>query len=135
MRFKLLFFLFFTSTILFAQEIGSVKNGTHSLKLIKMDEMYTFVYSDTNSKGTKTEKSFHFPNKDTVYNIINNGFKKFKSHQVIVLTDVDTVVKFQYSKLDNKILFKINHSNLKSKISGTSFYFTQNEIANLFGNP
>ncbi|MDP3359310.1 MAG: hypothetical protein Q8S41_08165 [Lutibacter sp.] len=133
MQIKLTLFLILMTASIFGQEIGHVKNGKHSVKLLKLDNLFSWVYSDVNSKTNHIEKSFNFPNKETIYNIIIEGFEKNNNHQIIVQTDQDTVVKFEYKKIKGMMLLNINHNNLNSKIAGTSTSLSREQFTALFG--
>ncbi|PKP37571.1 MAG: hypothetical protein CVT98_05925 [Bacteroidetes bacterium HGW-Bacteroidetes-15] len=128
----ILCFLLISSSI-FGQEIGSVKNGKYSVKLLKSDNLFSWVYSDVNSKSTHTEKSFNFPDKETIFNIILDGFERKNNHQIIVQTDQDTVVKFEYKKIKGEMRLNITHNNLISKIAGTSTSLSRQQLTVLFG--
>jgi len=133
MKIKLtLFFILLTASI-FGQEIGHVKNGKHSVKILKLENLFSWVYSDVNSKTAHTEKSFNFPNKETIYNIIIDGFENNNNHQIIVQTDQDTVVKFEYKKIKGEMLININHHNLSNKTAGTSTSLSRQQMMALFG--
>ena len=127
-----LLFILMTASI-FGQEIGSVKNGKHSMKLLKADNLFSWVYSDVNSKMTHLEKSFNFPNKETIYNIIIAGFENSNNHQIIVQTDQDTVVKFEYKKIKGQMLLNIIQHNLSNKTAGTSTSLNRQQMMALFG--
>ncbi|HEY9222459.1 MAG TPA: hypothetical protein VIO43_12895 [Lutibacter sp.] len=103
------------------------------MKLLKSDNLFSWVYSDVNSKTAHAEKSFNFPNKETIYNIIIEGFEKNNNHQIIVQTDQDTVVKFEYKKIKGEMRLNINHNNLNSKIAGTSTSLSRQQLTALFG--
>ncbi|MFZ2431274.1 MAG: hypothetical protein WA143_12260 [Lutibacter sp.] len=133
MQLKLTLFLILMTASIFGQEIGHVKNGKYSVKLLKSDNLFSWVYSDVNSKTAHAEKSFHFPNKETIYNIIIEGFEKNNNHQIIVQTDQDTVVKFEYKKIKGEMRLNINHNNLNSKIAGTSTSLSRQQLTALFG--
>ncbi|PKP10186.1 MAG: hypothetical protein CVU08_13875 [Bacteroidetes bacterium HGW-Bacteroidetes-3] len=133
MQIKILLFFLLISSSIFSQEIGSVKNGTYSVKLLKMDNLFSWVYSDVNSGKSHTEKSFNFPNKETIYNIILDGFEIKNNHQIIVQTDQDTVVKFEYKKIKGEMRLNIIHNNLISKIAGTSTSLSRQQLRTLFG--
>lgn len=79
------------------------------------------------------EKSFNFPNKETIYNIIIEGFENMNNHQIIVQTDQDTIVKFEYKKIKGEMLLNINHSNINSKTAGTSTSLSREQLTVLFG--
>lgn len=133
MQIKLSLFLILITASIFGQEIGSVKNGKYSVKLLKSDNLFSWVYSDVNSGTKHMEKSFNFPNKETIYNIIIEGFEKKNNHQIIVQTDQDTVVKFEYKKIKGVMRLNINHNNLNSKIAGTSTSLSREQLTALFG--
>jgi hypothetical protein len=65
--------------------------------------------------------------------MIIEGFDKNNNHQIIVQTDQDTVVKFEYKKIKGEMLLNINHSNLNSKIAGTSTSISRQQMMALFG--
>ncbi len=133
MKIKLTLFLILLTASIFGQEIGHVKNGTHSVKLLKSENLFSWVYSDVNSKTAHAEKSFHFPNKETIYNMIIEGFEKNNNHQIIVQTDQDTVVKFEYKMIKGEMLLNINHHNLNNKIAGISTSLSREQLISLFG--
>jgi len=133
MQIKLTLFLILMTTSIFGQEIGSVKNGKYFMKLLKSNNLFSWVYSDVNSKAIHTEKSFNFPNKETIYNIIIEGFEKKNNHQIIVQTDQDTVVKFEYKKIKGEMRLNINHNNFSNKTAGTSTSLSRQQMTVLFG--
>ncbi|NEW80625.1 MAG: hypothetical protein GZ086_14655 [Gelidibacter sp.] len=133
MQIKMTLFLVFMTASTFGQEIGHVKNGKHSVKLLKSENLFSWVYSDVNSRTKHMEKSFNFPNKETIYNIIIEGFENMNNHQIIVQTDQDTIVKFEYKKIKGEMLLNINHSNINSKTAGTSTSLSREQLAVLFG--
>ncbi|MDO9037347.1 MAG: hypothetical protein Q7U59_03260 [Lutibacter sp.] len=133
MQIKLTLFLILMTASIFGQEIGHVKNGKHSVTLLKSDNLFSWVYSDVNSKTNHIEKSFNFPNKETIYNIIIEGFENINNHQIIVQTDQDTIVKFEYKKIKGEMLLNINHHNINSKIAGTSTSLSRKQLTALFG--
>lgn len=135
MNIKIVLLFLLISSSIFSQEIGRVKNGSHSIKLFKSDSLFSCTYSDVNSKTFKKETSFNFPNKETVYRILMNGFKHKSDHQVIVQTSNDTIVKFEFKNVRGKKMLKIKQNNLLSKTFGTSIFFTKDEIIQLFGSP
>jgi hypothetical protein len=129
---KILTIFLLISCSIFAQEIGSVKNGKYFVKLLKTDNLFSWVYSDINSKSARAEKAFNFPNKETIYNLIIEGFEKNNNHQIIVQTDQDTVVKFEYKKIKGEMRLNIIHNNLNSKIAGTSTSLSREQLRLLF---
>jgi len=135
MQFKTLIFSLLISASCFSQEIGSAKNGNHSIKLLKTENLFSFVYSDINSKILNEENSFHFPNIDTMYLIVMNGFDYHNDHQVIIQTNKDTIVKFDFKKVNGKKMLMIRQNSLLNEKFSTSTFFTKNEIVGLFGNP
>ena len=134
MQLKILIYFFFISSTLLGQEIGSIQNGNHSIKLLKANNIFSCVYSDVNSVDFKKEKSFSFPNINTIYTIVMDGFKHHKDHQVIVQTSNDTIVKFEFKMIKGENMLKIKQNNLDTKTFGTSTYFTKKEIMKLFGD-
>ena len=134
MQFKTLLFSLLISASCFSQEIGNVKSGNHSIKLIKANNLFSCVYSDVNSVGTKKEKSFRFSNLASIYAIVMDGFKHPNDHQIIVQTSNDTIVKFEFKMIRGENMLKIKQNNLESKTFGTSSYFTKKEIEKLFDN-
>ncbi len=129
----LLFFLMFSSVVV-GQEIGSVKQGNHYIKLLKANNLYSFVYSDIKSKNQNSEKAFHFHNKETVYSILMNGFDAKKNRQIIVKTSNDTIVKFNFKKIKGELMLFVYQNNLNSNTFGTSTFFSKKQITKLFGN-
>lgn len=119
----------------FSQEIGSIKNGNHSIKLLKSKNLFSFIYSDINCKLFTTQNSFNFPNKETIYGIIMDGFEAKNDHQMIIQTSIDTIVKFEFKKIKGEKMLKIRQNNLLDKTFGSSSFFSKDEIHQLFGNP
>ncbi|MDD3723547.1 MAG: hypothetical protein PHW92_13865 [Lutibacter sp.] len=133
MQMKILLCFLLISCSIFGQEIGSVENGKNFVKLLKTDNLFWWVYSDVNSRNNPIEKAFNFPNKETVYNLIIEGFEKDNNHQIIVQTDHDTVVKFEYRKIRGEMWLNINHNNLNSKTRGISTSLNREQLMALFG--
>jgi hypothetical protein len=133
MHIRLTLFLILISSSIFGQEIGNVSNGIYSMKLLKSDNLFSWVYSDVNSKPTQEEKSFNFSNIETIYNIIMDGFENKYNHQIIVHTDIDTVIKFEYKTIKGQMLLNINHNNMNSKIAGISTSLSREQLITLFG--
>jgi hypothetical protein len=115
------------------QEIGHIKNGNHSIKLLKSNNIFACVYSDINKLATIAEKSFNFYDKQAVYEIIMGGFND-KDHQIFVQTNKDTIIKFEYKRVKGEWMLKIRQSNLDSKTIGISTFFNKAQITELFGN-
>ncbi|MBT8318331.1 MAG: hypothetical protein HKP59_11975 [Lutibacter sp.] len=135
MRINVFLCLFLISSTLFGQEIGSAKNGSHSIKLLKSDNLFSFVYSDINCETQTTQNSFYFKNKETVYALIMDGFKNVNNHQMIIQANNDTIVKFEFSNIKGQKMVKIRQNNLPSNTFGSSTFFSKEEIHQLFGNP
>lgn len=131
-KFSLLFFII--GFITYSQEIGKVQSGTNSIKLLKVNNSFSLVYSDINFKNIKGKSTISFPKKETIYKIIMNGFDKMKEHQVFVQTDNNTIVKFEYKKLKRKWMLKIKQNNLARNTYGASSFYSKEEIVQLFGN-
>jgi hypothetical protein len=134
MRIKILILIgiFCFSTSVLSQEIGSIVSGNHSVKLFKSNDLFACVYSDLNSKVIN-HKSFNFPIKETIYQIIMDGFNTNNSHQVFVQTDENTIVKFEYKFIEGQLKLAINHNNLYTQLIGVSTYLTQDQVRRLFG--
>ena len=133
MRATIIIFLLIMSSSICGQEIGSIKNGKHSLKLLKSDNFFACVYSDVNESTFKVEKSFKFYSKQTIYDIIMNGFND-RDHQIFVQTNKDTIVKFEYKKIKGRWMLKIRQNNLDTKTSSISTFFYKEQIKHLFGH-
>ncbi len=115
-----------------SQQIGSVNNGKHSLKLLKTEHLFTCVYSDINETSFIAEKSFKFSNKEFVYEIMMDGFNN-KDHQIFVQTNKDTIVKFEYKMINGRWMLKIRQNNLDTQTSSISNFFYKEQIKKLFG--
>ncbi len=120
------------SSAVFGQEIGSVNNGKHSIKLLKSEDLFACVYSDVNESTFRVEKSFKFYNKQTIYDIIMNGFND-RDHQIFVQTNKDTILKFEYKRVNGEWMLKIRQNNLDTKTSSISTFFNKDQIVELFG--
>lgn len=120
------------SNSIFGQEIGHVKNGKHSLKLLKTDDLFACVYSDVNETSSIVERSFKFYNKQIVYDIIMNGFNN-KDHQIFVQTGRDTILKLDYKLVNGEWMLKIRQNNLDTQTTGISTFFNKEQIEELFG--
>ena len=127
-------FLLFTSSI-YAQEVGRIRKGNHSIELLKLKNTYSMVYSDVNSTSDLLENTIHFSIKETVYKIIMNGFDADLAHQIILKTANDTIVKFEFRDVKGQRMLKIKQNNLAVNTFGTSTFFTKYEMQTLFGNP
>lgn len=122
------------SSSIYSQEIGKITTGDYSVSLLKSNNSYTCMYSDINSESTNMiDKSFYFPNKETIYNIIIYGFENKSNHQVFVQTDENTIIKFEYKRIKGQLLLKINHNNLEDNTIGSSAYLTKKQVEKLFG--
>lgn len=115
-----------------SQQIGIVNNGDHSLKLLKTDHLFACFYSDIKENSYAANKSFKFSNKDFVYEIMMNGFNN-KDHQIFVQTNKDTIVKFEYKKVNGRWMLKIRQNNLDTKTTSISTFFYKEQIEKLFG--
>ncbi|MCF6280439.1 MAG: hypothetical protein L3J14_08845 [Flavobacteriaceae bacterium] len=122
------------SSSILSQEIGKVTTGNHSVSLLKSNNSYICMYSDINSESAKTiDKSFYFPNKETIYNIIMYGFENKNNRQIFVQTNESTIIKFEYKRIKGQLLLRINHNNLENNVIGSSTYLTKKQIKKLFG--
>jgi len=132
MRVTIIIFLLIMSSSVCGQEIGYIKNGNHSLKLLKSDDIFACMYSDVNSTTFNVEKSFKFYNKQTVYDIMMNGFNN-RDHQIIVQANKDTILKFEYKRVNGEWMLKIRQNNLDTKTTSISTFFMKDQIVKLFG--
>ncbi|REE83286.1 hypothetical protein BX611_0574 [Lutibacter oceani] len=133
MKYKFLVILLFFSSIVFSQEIGCIKAKNHFIKLLKKDNLFSLVYSDVISEKSNSENSFHFSNEETIFNIINDGFKNKKDHQIIVQTNKDTIVKFNYKRIRGELLLYVYQNNLTNNTFGRSTFYSKKQISTLFG--
>lgn len=124
---------FLLSLSMYSQEIGNVKNGEYSISLIKANDKFACMYSDVNTNILFPKKSFIFPNKETIYSIIIDGFKNENNHQVYVQMNKHTIVKFEYKRMNGKMVVKIVHNNLANNKIGNTSYLTPSQIDELFG--
>lgn len=132
MRVFFLAILFSSSFIGFGQEIKSVYNSEHSIKLLKFPHTYSLEYSDIYSN---TKNVFNFQIKETIYNIILEGFKSTSNHSVIIKAGNDIIVNFNFVTINGLKMLRINQNNLLSNTEGTSNYFSKIDIENLFTKP
>ncbi len=135
MRTKLLFLVvtFLLSASIYCQEIGSVKNGEHTISLIKTNNKFACLYSDVNTNILFPKRSFVFPNKETIHSIIMDGFRNESNHQVYVQMNKYTIVKFEYKRMNGKMVVKIVHNNLANSKIGNTAFLTPFQIDELFG--
>ena len=132
MRVTIIICLLIMSSSVYGQEIGSIKNGKHSLKLFKSDNLFACVYSDINESSFKVEKSFNFYDKQKIYDIIMSGFND-RDHQIFVQTNKDTILKFEYKRVNGEWMLKIRQNNLDTKTISISTFFKKDQIVDLFG--
>lgn len=126
--------MFLLSSSMYSQEIGNVTNGGYSISLIKTtNDKFACMYSDVGTNKLFPERVFIFPNKETVYTIIMDGFKNENNHQVYVQIEKNSIIKFEYKRMDGVMLVKINHNNLYNNSIGNTLFLTKNEIDKLFG--
>lgn len=135
MRTKLLLLvgIFLLSSSIFSQQLGLINNGNHSIALLKSNDNFACVYSDTDTNILFPKKAFVFPNKETIYSIILDGFKNKKNHQVYVQTNEFTVIRFEYIRIYGEMKVKINHTNLVNSTIGNTMFMTKSQIDILFG--
>lgn len=127
-------FLLITSTI-FSQEVGSIKKGNHSIALLKLKDTYSLAYSDVSSSSNLLENTIHFSIKETVYEIIMNGFGSDLTYQIILHTTNDTIVKLEFRDIKGQRMLKIMQNNLAMNTFGTSIFYTKSEMQTLFAMP
>jgi len=133
MKYSVLAFFMFFSSVMLCQEIGSIEEGKHFIKLNKLDNVFLIRYSDVESQNFENEHSFSFADKNNFYSIIINGFKNSKSHQIILQTGNDTIVKLNYKVVKNELMLYVYQNNLKKSTTGRSTFFSKKQIINLFG--
>jgi len=133
MRVLILVIFFMVSLSVNGQEIGSVQSGEHSIKILKNNDIFSFVYSDVNSNSQKFLNSFLFIDKSSLYSLLMDGFESENDHQMIVQMIQDTIVKFEFKNIKGRQLLKIKQNNLSTQTFGTSIFFTKDEILQLFG--
>lgn len=123
------------SNSIFSQAVGSIKKGNHSIELLKLKDTYSLAYSDVNSVSDLLENTIQFSIKETVYEIIMNGFGSDLSHQIILHTTNDTIVKLEFRNIKGQRMLKIMQNNLAMNTFGTSIFYTKSEMQTLFGMP
>ena len=133
MRVLILLIFFMVSLSVNGQEIGSVQRGKHSVKILKNNDLFSFVYSDVNSNSQNTLNSFLFIDKSSLYSLLMDGFESENDHKMIVQMIQDTIVKFEFKNINGRQLLKIKQNNLSTQTFGTSIFFTKDEILQLFG--
>ncbi|WP_111709021.1 hypothetical protein [Lutibacter citreus] len=129
-----LIIIFLTAFQIAGQEIGNIYKNNHFIKLNKTASDFCLIYSDINSNNLFFENSIQFSNKETIYNIIINGFKKKNNHQVFIKTNNNIIVKLKYIHLRGEKLLSIKHNNLSNKTRGQSHFFTQEDFEQLFSS-
>lgn len=132
MRKAILLSLIFVSLAINGQEKLSENKDFDLIKLQKNDNVFSCFYEDTNAKVSSEVKSFQFPNIDHVYNIIMDGFEINKNHKTYVLTNKDTIVRFEFSKISGEVQLKIKHNNLLNNYVGSTAYLNRSQIVDLF---
>ena len=132
MRNAILVCLVLISLTLSGQGKQTANQDKNLVELQKQDNIYSCFYSDTNAKFSSDLKSFQFPNVDRVYEIIMNGFEKGENHKTYVLTNDDTVVRFEFSKISGEVQLKIKHNNLINNYVGATSYLNKEQVVHLF---
>lgn len=132
MKIKFLVVFLLISSVVVSQEIGRVNEGSDFIKLLKTDNLYSLIYSDINFEKLHAENSFHFTNKEKVYLILMNGFNKERNHQIILQTNNDTIVKFNFKKIKGELMVFVYQNNLKLNTFGMSTFFSKKQIDRLF---
>ncbi|MDT0553426.1 hypothetical protein [Urechidicola vernalis] len=118
----------------FSQEIGSIKDGEHIIKIHKTNNQFSCFYSDASLSVSTDLKSFQFPNIEQVYNIIMDGFENENNHKTYVLTNKDTIVKFEFNRINGEVQLKIKHNNLLNNTIGSTSALSKTQIHELFGS-
>ena len=134
MRNAFLLSLVLLSCAIHGQEKLNIDKENFTIELQKNDYVFSCFYSDTNNKTSSEVKSFQFPNVDRVYGIIMNGFDTDKNHKTYVLTNKDTIVRFEFSKISGEVQLKIKHNNLLNNYIGSTAYLSRAQIVDLFKN-
>lgn len=134
MKYLILIGFFVLNISAFSQEIGFIKDGEHIVQLHKINNEFSCLYSDVNDEISSELKSFQFPNIERVYNIILEGFENEKNHKTYVLTNKDTVVKFEFNRINGEVQLKIKHNNLNNNVIGSTPALSKDQIVQLFGN-
>ncbi|GGK54885.1 MULTISPECIES: hypothetical protein [Flavobacteriaceae] len=129
MRIVLIVVFLFLTSYAKGQELGIVKNGKHSIKLIKNASNYSLLYSDIKSGENNL---FLFPKIESFYNIIIDGFNNTKDHLVIVKAINDTIIKLEYKSLKGVKMVKIRQNNLQTNSFGVSTFFSKEDMITLF---
>jgi len=132
---RIIFFIvvaFFISTTVTSQEIGSVINEQYSIKLLKTSNNYALIYSDIYSSDHNV---INFQMKETVYNILVDGFKSAVNHLIILKTNNDLIVNLEFVNIKGEKMLKIAQNNLANNTTGTSTYFSKTDILKVFGQP
>jgi len=132
MRKAILLSLVFVSLAINGQEKLIVNKGFDLIELQKNNNIFSCFYEDTNAEVAEEVKSFQFPNIDHVYDIIMNGFDADKNHKTYVLTNKDTIVRFEFSKISGEVQLKIKHNNLLNNYIGSTSYLNREQIESVF---
>lgn len=132
MKIKLLVVFLLISSVVISQEIGSISEGNHFMKLRKTNNLFSLVYSEVKSGSLYSENSFYFNNRETLYSILMDGFTTKSDHQVILQTSNDTIVKLNFKKINGELMLYVYQNNLKSNTFGMSTFFSKKQIASLF---
>ena len=109
MQKAILLSLVFLSLSINGQEKLSVNKDFSLIELQKNNNIFSCFYKDANSVTSSEIKSFQFPNVNRVYDIIISGFEAGNNHKTYVLTNEDTIVRFEYSIMSGVVQLKIKH--------------------------
>ena len=60
-----------------------------------------------------------------------NGFEKSSDHQIIVQTNNDTIVKFEFKEIKGQKMLKIKQNNLTVQTFGVSVFYTQKKYPSI----
>lgn len=132
MRNAFLLSLVLLSCAIHGQEKLNIDKENFTIELQKNDYVFSCFYSDTNNKTSSEVKSFQIPDIDKVYEIIMNGFEKDRNHRTYVLTNKDTVVRFEYSRMRGEVQLRIKHNDLLNNYIGSTAYLNKEQIVDLF---
>ena len=132
MRKAILLSLVFVSLAINGQEKLNVNKDFDLIELQKNNNIFSCFYADTNSEVAEEIKSFQFPNINRVYDIIISGFEVDKNHKTYVLTNKDTIVRFEFSKIRGEVQLKIKHNNLLNNYVGSTAFLSRDQIESVF---
>jgi hypothetical protein len=132
MRKAILLSLVLVSLSMNGQEKLNLNKGFNLIELRKNNNVFSFFYEDANASISSEIRSFQFPNVNRVYDIIINGFDVGENHKTYVLTNKNTIVRFEFSEILGEVQLKIKHNNLLNNYVGSTAYLNRAQIVALF---